>query len=96
MYLQKVIKGECPTIIWPNYSLGIPLNDLDYHKKGILGLVTMRILDAANSESQQGYTPFSGMELTGRVKSTFLRGDLIYDRGEIVGNAKGRYLRVIG
>jgi len=47
---------------------------------------------AAESESSQGYTPFEGMELTGRVKSTFLRGQLIYDDGAVVGNAKGKYL----
>ena len=29
---------------------------------------------AADSESGQGYSPFEGQELTGRVKSTFLRG----------------------
>ena len=40
---------------------------------------------AAESESQQGYTPFEGMELTGRVKSTFLRGELVYDQGKVVG-----------
>lgn len=32
------------------------------------------VVRAAESESQQGYTPFEGMELTGRVKTTFLRG----------------------
>ena len=47
---------------------------------------------AAESESSQGYTPFEGMELTGRVKSTFLRGELVYDDGAIVGEAKGKYL----
>jgi len=47
---------------------------------------------AAESESSQGYTPFEGMELTGRVKSTFLRGDLVYDGGNVVGGAKGKYL----
>ncbi len=52
------------------------------------------VVDASNSESKQGYTPFAGMELTGKVKSTFLRGDLIYDKGEILGNARGKYLRV--
>ena len=36
---------------------------------------------AAESESEQGYSPFEGQELTGRVKSTFLRGALIYDQG---------------
>jgi len=47
---------------------------------------------AAESESGQGYTPFEGIELTGQVKSTFLRGMRIYDGGNIVGPARGRYL----
>jgi allantoinase len=41
----------------------------------------------------QGYSPFEGFELSGRVKSTFLRGALVYDNGNIVGPATGRYLR---
>jgi len=49
------------------------------------------VVNASESESLQGYTPFEGMELTGRVKSTFLRGQLIYDNGNIVGPASGRY-----
>ena len=48
---------------------------------------------AAESESKQGYTPFEGMELRGRVKSTFLRGELVHDQGSTVGPARGRYLR---
>jgi len=51
------------------------------------------VVRAAESESQQGYTPFEGMELTGRVKSTFLRGNLIYDRAQVLGSPKGRYLK---
>lgn len=51
------------------------------------------VVRAAESESQQGYTPFEGQELTGRVKRTLLRGQLIYDHGTIVGDARGRYLR---
>jgi allantoinase len=47
---------------------------------------------AAESESKQGYTPFEGMELSGRVKRTFLRGQLVYD-GKIVGPARGRYIK---
>jgi allantoinase len=47
---------------------------------------------AAESESEQGYSPFEGQELTGRVKSTFLRGALIYDKGDVVGAPRGRYL----
>ncbi|HBB32201.1 MAG TPA: hydantoinase [Cyanobacteria bacterium UBA8803] len=51
------------------------------------------IVRADESESQQGYTPFEGLELTGQVKSTFLRGNLIYDKGQILGSPTGRYLK---
>lgn len=50
------------------------------------------VVRASESQSQQGYTPFEGLELTGRVKSTFLRGNLIYDKGEVLGQPTGRYL----
>ncbi len=51
------------------------------------------VVRAAESESKQGYSPFEGQELTGRVKSTFLRGTLIYHAGKIIGPARGQYLR---
>jgi allantoinase len=47
---------------------------------------------AAESESEQGYSPFEGQELAGRVKSTFLRGTLVYHQGNVVGAPRGRYL----
>jgi allantoinase len=50
------------------------------------------VIRSAESMSQQGYTPFEGVELTGRVKSTFLRGNLIYHQGEVLGLPNGRYL----
>jgi allantoinase len=50
------------------------------------------VVGAAESESQQGYTPFEGVELTGRVKSTFLRGNIIYHRGQVIGGPRGRFL----
>ncbi len=50
------------------------------------------VVRAAESASQQGYTPFEGQELTGRVKQTFLRGNLVYDNGSIIGPARGNYL----
>lgn len=52
--------------------------------------VTVR---AAESPSGQGYTPFEGQELTGQVTATFLRGDLVYEDGTIVGSPRGRYQR---
>ena len=51
------------------------------------------VVRAAESESRQGYTPFEGLELRGRVKSTFLRGRLVYDDGKVVGTPAGQYLR---
>ena len=51
------------------------------------------VVRAAESESKQGYSPFEGQELTGRVKSTFLRGALVYHDGKIIGPARGRYMR---
>lgn len=51
------------------------------------------VVRAAESESQQGYTPFEGVELTGRVKSTFLRGNLIFNNGQVLGSPTGRYLK---
>jgi allantoinase len=48
---------------------------------------------AADSQSAQGYSPFEGMELSGRVVTTYLRGAAIYDRGAIVGAPRGRYLQ---
>jgi allantoinase len=47
---------------------------------------------AKESESAQGYTPFEGLELGARVKTTFLRGEPVYDGGKVVGPARGRYL----
>jgi allantoinase len=47
---------------------------------------------ASESPSAQGYTPFEGMELTGRVKTTFLRGKKIYDNGNVIGEPEGKYL----
>jgi allantoinase len=46
---------------------------------------------ADDSESDQGYTPFEGMELNGQMISTYLRGQLVYHEGNIVGPALGRY-----
>ncbi|HUN22226.1 MAG TPA: dihydroorotase family protein [Anaerolineales bacterium] len=50
------------------------------------------VVRAAESESGQGYTPFEGQELTGKVKATFLRGNLIYHNGQMLGTAQGQYL----
>jgi allantoinase len=47
---------------------------------------------ARDSESAQGYTPFEGLELSARVKATFLRGELVCENGNVLGKPRGRYL----
>ena len=47
---------------------------------------------AKESESTQGYTPFEGIELSARVKATFLRGKLVCENGKVLGKPQGRYL----
>ena len=49
-------------------------------------------IHAKDSPSTQGYTPFEGLEMSARVDSTYLRGHLIYDNGEVVGKPRGQYL----
>ena len=51
------------------------------------------IVRADESESNQGYTPFEGMELKGRVKSTWLRGTEVWNGSEIQGPPRGNYLK---
>ena len=49
-------------------------------------------IHAEESESAQGYSPFEGMELGARVKTTVLRGQVIYDGGKVIGKPAGEYL----
>jgi allantoinase len=51
------------------------------------------VVSAEDSQSAQGYTPFQGLELTATVTSTYLRGRLIYDDGDIIGAPGGKYLK---
>ena len=48
-------------------------------------------IHASDSFSTQGYTPFEDITVTGRVKQTFVRGQLVYDHGHIVGAPRGQY-----
>ncbi|MGH8764754.1 MAG: dihydroorotase [Burkholderiales bacterium] len=47
---------------------------------------------AKDSESTQGYTPFEGIELSAKVKATFLRGNLVCENGNVLGKPRGKYL----
>jgi len=47
---------------------------------------------ATSAITCKGCSPFDGMELAGRLKSTGLPGELGDNDGTIVGDAKGKYL----
>ena len=50
-------------------------------------------LQAEELHSAAGFSPFEGLELAGRVRTTISRGRVVYDRGRVVGSPDwGRYL----
>lgn len=51
------------------------------------------VVGPENSLSAQGYSPMDGIELTGKVKSTFVRGNRVYHNGQIEGEPIGQYMK---
>ena len=51
------------------------------------------VVGPENSLSAQGYSPMDGIELTGKVKSTFVRGNRVYHNGQIEGEPVGQYMK---
>ena len=49
-------------------------------------------VDGASLFHRHPVTPYHGARLRGRVKTTFLKGEVVFDRGEIVGPPRGRLL----
>ena len=46
--------------------------------------------------SRAGWTPYEGMEVTGKVETTMVRGEVVYDKGEFpAGKGKGRFVRPV-
>lgn len=50
------------------------------------------VVSGHKSPSTAGYTPLEGLKFKGKVKTTILRGNVIYDNDKIVGSATGKYL----
>lgn len=51
------------------------------------------VVEPSDSPSGQQYSPFTNMQLSAKVRKTFLRGQLIFDNGKIVGTPRGKYLQ---
>ncbi|ABU59569.1 MULTISPECIES: dihydroorotase family protein [Roseiflexus] len=102
LYSEGVRRGLSPNRVAALVS-GNPARRFGLSRKGDIAAgydADLALLDpserwtihAANSFSAQGYTPFEGIELTGRVKYTFVRGQTVFANGQIVGAPEGRYL----
>jgi allantoinase len=51
------------------------------------------VIRGADSLSNQGYTPFEGMEVKGKVKHTFVRGHHVFANGKLIGDMHGKYVK---
>ncbi len=77
------------------YGLGRK-GDFEVDLDGDVALVDPRrswIVRAEDSESTQEYTPFEGYAMEAAVTHTVLRGRVIFEDGQVVGDPVGRYLR---
>lgn len=75
-----------------------------YPQKGVLAVgsdADIIVLDpqkkwsihAENLHSTAGWTPYEGMELSGKVETTVVRGKIVYQNGEIIGEkGYGRFI----
>ena len=68
--------------IAPGYDADIALVDPD----------RSWVVDPADSESTQEYSPLRGLEIGSKVTTTFLRGRRIYGNGKVLGQPTGQYL----
>jgi allantoinase len=103
LFSEGVRRGLSPNRIAALIS-GNPARRFGLSRKGDIAVgydADLALLDpeerwtihAAGSFSAQGYTPFEGMSITGRVKYTFVRGNLVFANDSIVGTPQGRYLK---
>jgi allantoinase len=51
------------------------------------------VVDAARLQHRHPITPYQGMRLRGQVRTTILRGEVVFDRGAVVASARGRVCR---
>ena len=59
----------------------------------IVDLKAKHVLKHEDMATRSGWTPFDGMECTGKVMATIVRGRVVMKDGELVGKAHGRPVR---
>jgi len=101
IFSEATSRGLSPNRVAELVS-GKPASRFGLHRKGDIAKgydADLALLDpsetwtieAEDSISTQGYTPFEGIEVTGQVKHTFLRGNHIYD-GELGDEPLGNFI----
>jgi dihydropyrimidinase/allantoinase len=58
----------------------------------ICDLAKRRTVNHVDLHSAQDFSPFDGLELTGWVDTTILRGRVVYQQGQVIGEPRGVYL----
>jgi dihydropyrimidinase len=77
--------------IYPKKGCIMPGSDADFV---LVDLNLKRTVDAARLHSACNYSPWDGWELTGWPVKTIVRGEIIMDEGQILGNKGfGKYVR---
>jgi allantoinase len=51
------------------------------------------VLDQTTLHSKHNVTPYNGWQLTGSLVATYLRGGLVYEKGEVLGEPAGRQVK---
>ena len=53
-------------------------------------------IEAGELHSSAGWTPYEAMEVTGKVETTIVRGEIVYHKGKFAaGKGKGRFVRPV-
>jgi allantoinase len=58
----------------------------------LVDLAESFVVNASTLQQKHKLTPYSGRELYGRVHATYLRGELVFADGQLVGEPRGRLL----
>jgi dihydropyrimidinase len=68
--------------LWPRKGDLAPGSDADI---ALFDPRPQRVLSTAELHSRAGFSPYEGLRVTGRVKTTIVRGKVVYRDGEVVG-----------
>lgn len=77
--------------LYPKKGCLMPGSDADFT---VIDLEREWVVDESKTWTKSKYTPFHGMKLKGKIDKTIVRGHLVYDDGQVVGEAgTGEYVK---